>query len=70
MKVVSTEALTKLIQLVKSTFIKTDDVVEVTEIETETPSEITISTVAISGDYNDLINKPTSATILVEDYTN
>lgn len=58
MKVVSTEALTKLIQLVKSAFIKVDDVVEVTEIDTETPSEITLATVATTGDYNDLSNKP------------
>lgn len=35
MKVVSTEALTKLVQLVKSAFIKVDDVVEVTETTTE-----------------------------------
>lgn len=63
MKVVSTEALTKLIQLVKSAFIKVDDVVEVTEIETETPSEITLATVATSGSYNDLTNKPTIPTV-------
>ena len=63
MKVVSTEALTKLIQLVKSAFIKVDDVVEVTEIETETPSEITLSDVSMSGDYDDLINKPTIPTV-------
>lgn len=63
MKVVSTEALTKLIQLVKSAFIKVDDVVEVTEIETETPSEITLAAVATSGDYNDLSNKPTIPTV-------
>lgn len=63
MKVVSTEALTKLIQLVKSAFIKVDDVVEVSEIETETPSEITLATVATSGDYNDLSNKPTIPTV-------
>lgn len=62
MKVVSTEALTKLIQLVKSAFIKVDDVVEVTEIETETPSEVELATVATSGDYNDLSNKPTAVT--------
>ena len=54
MKVVSNEALTKLIQLVKSAFIKNDDVVEVTEIETETPSEVELATVATSGSYNDL----------------
>lgn len=63
MKVVSTEALTKLIQLVKSAFIKVDDVVEVTEIETEIPSEITLATVATSGSYNDLSNKPTIPTV-------
>lgn len=66
MKVVSTEALTKLIQLVKSAFIKVDDVVEVTEIETETPSEITLATVATSGDYDDLINKPTIPAAVTE----
>ena len=63
MKVVSTEALTKLIQLVKSSFIKVDDVVEVTEIETETPSEVTLADVATSGSYNDLSNKPTIPTV-------
>lgn len=63
MKVVSTEALTKLIQLVKSAFIKVDDVVEVTEIETETPSEVELATVATSGSYNDLSNKPTIPTV-------
>jgi hypothetical protein len=63
MKVVSTEALTKLIQLVKSAFIKVDDVVEVSEIETEIPSEITLATVATSGDYDDLTNKPTIPTV-------
>jgi len=51
MKVVSNEALTKLIQLIKSTFIKIDD--------TETTDEIELSTVATSGDYDDLSNKPT-----------
>jgi len=75
MKVVSTEALTKLIQLVKSAFIKVDDVVKVSEIdtettteietevvseiETETPTEITLATVATSGSYTDLNDKPT-----------
>ena len=71
MKVVSTEALTKLIQLVKSTFIKVDDVVGVTEIdtettseiETETPSEVELADVATSGSYNDLSNKPTIPTV-------
>lgn len=50
MKVVSTEALTKLIQLVKSAFVKVEDV-----IETE---EVTLADVALSGDYDDLSNKP------------
>lgn len=70
MKVVSTEALTKLIQLVKSAFIKVDDVVEVTEIETETPSEITLATVATSGSYNDLLNKPDLSTKADVDLSN
>lgn len=63
MKVVSTDALTKLIQLVKSAFIKADDVVSVTEIDTETPQEVTLATVATSGDYDDLSNKPTIPTV-------
>jgi hypothetical protein len=48
MKIVSTEALTKLIQLVKSAFIKVDDIVEVTEI--------TLATVATTGKSSDLNN--------------
>lgn len=60
MKVVSTEALTKLIQLVKSAFIKVDDVVEVTEIETETPNEVDVYTKTeiddMIGDVETLIN--------------
>lgn len=60
MKVVSTEALTKLIQLVKSAFIKVDDVVET--------SEVTLATVATSGDYDDLSNKLTAGTTV--DITN
>lgn len=51
MKVVSNEALTKLIQLVKSSFIKVDDIVQT--------QEVTLADVATSGDYDDLINKPT-----------
>lgn len=70
MKVVSTEALTKLIQLVKSAFIKVDDVVEVTEIETETSGEITLATVATSGSYNDLLNKPDLSTKADVDLSN
>ena len=55
MKVVSTEAITKLIQLVKSAFISVDDTVET--------SEVTLATVATTGDYDDLINKPTIPTV-------
>lgn len=51
MKVVSNAALTKLIQLVKSSFIKVDDIVQT--------QEVTLANVATSGDYEDLINKPT-----------
>lgn len=58
MKVVSTEALTKLIQLIKSSFISVDDTEQTSEIETETPSEVTLATVATTGDYDDLTNKP------------
>ena len=50
MKVVSTEGLTKLIQLVKSAFVKVEDVVET--------QEVTLATVATSGSYNDLTDKP------------
>lgn len=50
MKVVSTDALTKLIQLVKSAFVSKTDVI--------TTSEVTLATVATSGSYNDLSNKP------------
>lgn len=50
MKVVSTDALTKLIQLVKSAFVSKTDVI--------TTTEVTLATVATSGSYNDLSNKP------------
>ena len=55
MKVVSTEGLTKLIQLIKSTFIANTDTV--------TTSEVTLATVATSGSYNDLSDKPTIPTV-------
>lgn len=61
MKVVSTDGLTKLIQLVKSAFVKVEDVVET--------SEVTLADVAVSGDYDDLINKPTIPTA-TSDLTN
>lgn len=63
MKVLSTEGLTKLIQLIKSAFISVDDTTQATELSTETVSELTLSTVATSGDYNDLTNKPTIPTV-------
>lgn len=71
MKVLSTEGLSKLIQLIKSAFISVDDTettteidtVSTTEIDTETTSELTLATVATSGSYNDLSNKPTIPTV-------
>lgn len=59
MKVLSTEGLTKLIDLIKSSFISNADTEEVTEIDTETVSEVTLATVATTGSYNDLSDKPT-----------
>ena len=54
MKVVSTDALTKLIQLIKGTFIKNTDVVQTTEV--------TLADVAITGAYSDLSGTPTIPT--------
>lgn len=51
MKVLSTEGLTKLIQLIKSSFISTSNTV--------TTNTVTLADVATSGDFDDLINKPT-----------
>ena len=59
MKILSTEGLTKLIQLVKTAFISVDDVEETTEIDTQLVDEITLAKVATSGDYNDLDGVPT-----------
>lgn len=56
MKVLSTDGLTKLIQLIKSTFIKNTDTIAVTSVQ--------LSTVATSGSYNDLSNKPTIPTVV------
>ena len=61
MKVLSTDGLTKLIQLVKSAFISVNDVVET--------QEVTLADVATSGSYNDLTNKPTIPTA-TSDLTN
>ena len=54
MKALTTAGLTKLIQLIKSSFIKTTDTV--------TTNTVTLATVATSGSYNDLSNKPTIPT--------
>lgn len=51
MKVLSTDGLTKLIQLIKNGFISVDDTVST--------NTVTLATVATSGSYNDLSNKPT-----------
>ena len=51
MKALTTAGLTKLIQLIKSSFISVDDTVETTTV--------TLADVATSGSYNDLTNKPT-----------
>lgn len=51
MKVLTTEGLTQLIQLIKSSFISVDDTV--------TTNTVTLSTVATSGSFNDLTDKPT-----------
>lgn len=50
MKVLSTDGLTKLIQLIKNSFISVDDTV--------TTNTATLATVATSGSYNDLSDKP------------
>ena len=50
MKIVSTDALTKLIQLIKSNFISVNDTVTATTVE--------LADVATTGDYEDLINTP------------
>ena len=51
MKVLSTDGLTKLIELIKGAFISVDDTVST--------NSVTLATVATSGSYNDLSNKPT-----------
>lgn len=50
MKVVSQDALTKLIQLSKDNFIDKNDTVQATTVP--------LATVATTGDYDDLTNKP------------
>lgn len=51
MKVLSTTGLTKLIQLIKSSFVSATDV--------EQTSEVSLATVATTGAYSDLSGKPT-----------
>lgn len=51
MKVLSTDGLTKLIQLIKSAFISVDDTVST--------NTVTLAAVATSGSYTDLSDKPT-----------
>ena len=51
MKVVSNDGLTKLVELVKDNFIKNTDV--------EATGEVTLATVATSGQYSDLTGTPT-----------
>lgn len=58
MKVVSTDGLTKLIQLIKSSFISNTETEQTMEIDTSVVSEVTLATVATTGDYDDLTNKP------------
>ena len=52
MKVVSIEALTKLIQLIKSSFISNTDVVETSEVDIYTKAQIDV----ILGDLNTALN--------------
>ena len=75
MKVLSTEGLTKLIDLIKSSFISNEDTEQTTEIDTEQTteidtvettvvdavetSEVTLATVATTGAYSDLSGTPT-----------
>lgn len=67
MKVLSTEGLTKLIDLIKSSFISNEDTqatvavdaVETTAVDAVETNVATLATVATTGSYNDLIDKPT-----------
>lgn len=54
MKVLTTVGLTKLIELIKNTFLDKTDTINVSEA---------LATVAITGSYNDLSNKPTIPTV-------
>ena len=54
MKVLSSDGLTKLIQLIKSGFVSKTDIVQTSEVQ--------LANVATSGSYNDLSDKPTIPT--------
>ena len=58
MKVLSTDGLTKLIELIKGAFISVDDTVST--------NSVTLATVATSGSYNDLSDKPTIPATVTE----
>ena len=58
MKVLSTDGLTELIQLIKSSFISNTETEQTMEIDTAVVNEVTLVTVATTGDYDDLTNKP------------
>ena len=58
MKVLSSEGLTKLIQLIKSSFISVDNTETTTVADTVATSEVTLATVATTGAYSDLSGTP------------
>lgn len=59
MKVLSTEGLTKLIDLIKSSFISNEDTQATVEVDAVETSEVTLATVATTGAYSDLNGTPT-----------
>lgn len=63
MKVLSSEGLTKLIQLIKGAFISVNDVEQTTEAEVIPITEVSLATVATTGAYSDLSGTPTIPTV-------
>lgn len=59
MKVLSTEGLTKLIDLIKSSFISNEDTQATVAVDAVETSEVTLATVATTGAYSDLSGTPT-----------
>lgn len=59
MKVLSTEGLTKLIDLIKSSFISNEDTQATIAVDAVETSEVTLATVATTGAYSDLSGTPT-----------